>query len=130
MVKKVVRRRKRKEEIKVSRPMAEVKCAYCKGTGKDPWGLMSVLAACQVCKGKGTVKIEEPFEKCLVCQGTGVQYNRRLNCLACGGKGVLTVPEESEVCPECGGTGKGAQGLYCLKCKGTGKIRKRRKVKT
>ena len=123
MVKKVVRRRKRKEEIKVSRPMAEVKCAFCKGTGKDPWGLMSVLADCQVCKGKGTVKIEEPFEKCPVCQGTGVQYNRRLTCLACGGKGVLTVAKEGEVCPECRGTGKGAFGLYCLKCKGTGKLK-------
>lgn len=123
---KVARKRVRKvgkEKIKVSRPMAEVKCAYCKGIGKDPWGVMSVLADCQVCKGKGTVKIAEPFEKCPVCQGTGVQYNTRLNCLACGGKGVLTV-EEGDVCPVCGGTGRGLFGLYCLRCKGTGKVRK------
>jgi len=124
MVKKVARKRVRKagkEEIKVSRPMAEVKCAYCKGTGKDSWGVMSVLAVCQVCRGKGTVKIAKPFEKCPVCQGTGVQYNKRLNCLACGGKGVLTV-EGTEVCPGCGGTGKDDFGLYCLRCKGTGKV--------
>jgi len=123
MVKKVARRRKRKEEIKVSKPMVEVKCAYCKGTGKDPWGLMSVLAVCQVCKGKGTVQIEEPFEKCPVCHGTGVQYNTRLTCLACGGKGVLTMVKEGEVCPVCGGTGRDGFGLYCLKCKGTGKVK-------
>ena len=123
MARKVVRKRPRREKIRVSRPMAEIKCAYCKGTGKDPWGLMSVLAICQVCKGKGTVQIEEPFEKCLVCHGTGVQYNRRLTCLACGGKGVLTVAKGKEICPECGGTGKGAFGLYCLKCKGTGKTK-------
>ncbi|MCK4418631.1 hypothetical protein KAV79_02385 [Candidatus Aerophobetes bacterium] len=112
----------RKEKIKVSRPMAEVKCAYCKGTGKDPWGVMSVLADCQVCRGKGTVKIAEPFEKCPVCHGTGVQYNTRLNCLACGGKGVLTV-EGTEVCPVCKGTGKDDFRLYCPKCKGTGKVK-------
>lgn len=123
MVKKVVKKRVRKEEIKVSRPMVEVKCAFCKGTGKDRWGLMSVLADCQVCRGKGTVKIAEPFEKCPVCQGTGVQYNTRLTCLACGGKGVVTVPKEGQICPECKGTGKDNFGLYCLKCKGTGKIK-------
>jgi len=113
-----------KEKIEVLRPIAEVKCAYCKGTGKDPWGITSVLTNCQVCKGKGRVKIEKPFQKCPVCQGTGVQYKRGPSCLACGGKGVLTVPEGRQVCPECAGTGKGAFGLCCLKCKGTGKIRK------
>ena len=110
------------EKAAPPKTMAEVKCAFCNGKGKDPWGLMSVLADCQVCKGRGTVMIEEPYENCSVCHGTGVQYNKRLNCLACGGKGVLPVREGMKTCPECGGSGKGAMGLYCLKCKGRGKI--------
>ena len=115
----------RKKAI-ASRPKAEVKCAYCQGRGKDRWGLMSVLSDCQVCKGKGTVLIEKPFEECPVCQGTGAQRNARLTCLACGGKGVLHIGEGMKVCPECGGSGKtGSVGLrkYCLKCRGTGKIK-------
>ena len=116
------------ERAMPSKSIAEVKCAFCKGTGKDPWGLMSVLAECQVCKGRGTVKIEEPYEKCPVCHGTGVQHNRRLNCLACGGKGVLPIKDGMKTCPECGGSGKGAMGLYCLKCKGRGKIYKTARI--
>jgi len=129
------KRRKRTTRIKInsgkavtSKPMAEVKCAFCNGKGKDPFGLLSVLADCQVCIGKGTVRIEEPYEKCPVCHGTGVQYNRRLTCLACGGRGVLSIEEGLETCPECGGSGKGAMGLYCLKCKGKGKIQKVTKI--
>lgn len=109
--------------------MTEVKCAFCKGTGRDPFGLMSVLSKCQVCKGRGTVMIEEPYEKCPVCDGTGVQYNKKLNCLACRGKGVLPMKEGLETCPECGGSGKGAMGLYCLKCKGRGKVYKKTRTK-
>ena len=114
-----------KKKAVPSRPMTEVKCAYCQGTGKDRWGLMSVLADCQVCKGKGTVQIEEPYEQCPVCKGTGVERNKRLTCMACKGKGVLHIEEGMKTCPECGGSGKtGSTGLrkYCLKCKGTGKI--------
>ncbi len=107
-----------------SRSMAEVKCVYCQGTGTDRWGLMSVLSKCQVCKGKGTVQIEEPYIKCPVCKGAGVERNKRLNCLACKGKGVVHIKEGTKTCPECGGAGKtGSVGLrkYCLKCHGTGK---------
>lgn len=114
-----------KKKIKAPGSKAEVKCAYCQGTGKDRWGLMSVLSDCQVCKGKGTVLIEKPYEKCPVCQGTGVQRNKRLTCLACKGKGVLHIEEGMKTCPECNGTGKtGSVGLrvYCLKCHGTGKV--------
>lgn len=120
MAKAVAKKRESKEAIAAK--LTEVKCAYCNGTGKDRWGLMSVLADCQVCKGKGTVKIETPFEKCPVCHGEGMQYNRRLTCLACGGKGILPVKKGMKICPECGGSGKGAFGFYCLKCKGKGKV--------
>ncbi len=112
----------RSESAVPPKPMAEVKCAFCNGKGKDPFGVMSVLADCQVCKGRGTVRIEEPYETCPVCHGKGIQYNKRLNCMACGGKGVLHLKKGMKTCPECGGSGKGAMGLYCLKCKGRGKI--------
>lgn len=117
--------RTKSERAALKKSMAEVKCAFCQGTGRDPFGVMSVLSKCQVCKGRGTVRIEKPYEKCPVCDGTGVQYNKKLNCLACKGKGVLPVKEGLETCPECGGSGKGAMGLYCLKCKGRGKVYKK-----
>ncbi|MDA2925975.1 hypothetical protein MYX78_01885 [Acidobacteria bacterium AH-259-G07] len=121
-----VRRKKAVSKPKVvSKPTAEVKCAYCKGTGRDPWGLMSVLAACQVCTGKGTVNIEEPYITCPVCKGRGNQRNTRLTCLACKGKGAVHVEKGMNSCPECDGTGMtGSVGLrnYCLKCHGTGRV--------
>ena len=43
----------------------EIKCAFCKGTGKDPFDLLSELATCQVCGGKGKVDIIEPAIKCV-----------------------------------------------------------------
>ena len=114
-----------KKKAVAPRDVAEEKCAYCKGTGKDPWGLMSPLANCQVCKGKGTVQIEKPYITCPVCKGRGNQRNTRLTCLACGGKGVVHIEKGMKICPECGGTGiTGSVGLrkYCLRCHGTGKI--------
>ena len=103
-----------------------VKCAYCDGTGKDPWGIPSPLSNCQVCKGKGVIQIEKPYETCPVCKGKGNQRNKKLTCLACDGKGVLHIEEGMQKCPECEGTGvTGSTGLrnYCLKCKGKGLIR-------
>lgn len=119
-----------KKKIEVEREVfetskTEVKCALCKGTGKDRWGLMSVLSKCQVCRGKGTVRIAEPYIECPVCSGTGVQYNKRLHCMACKGKGVVPVQKDMILCPECQGSGRDAMNLYCLKCKGTGKVSKR-----
>ena len=36
--------------------MSLIECAFCKGTGKDPFNLLSELATCQVCGGKGVIK--------------------------------------------------------------------------
>ena len=110
----------------VLKPKVEVKCAYCKGKGRDPWQLMSPLSNCQVCNGKGTVKIEEPFETCPVCKGRGNERNKKLSCLTCKGKGVVHIEKAMKTCPECGGSGMtGSVGLrkYCLTCKGIGKVR-------
>ncbi|ODS33510.1 MAG: Chaperone protein DnaJ [Candidatus Scalindua rubra] len=130
MVKKVVRTlpKSRGNPVTVKVEKGEVKtlkCAYCNGTGKDPWGIPSPLSNCQVCKGKGTIQIEKPDETCPVCRGSGNQRNKRLTCLACGGKGVIHIKKGMKECPKCGGTGvTGSTGLrnYCLKCKGKGLI--------
>lgn len=130
MAQKVAVRRKRrprrvtpKAEVEVE--WAEVKCAFCDGTGKDPFGVMSHLSTCPVCGGKGTVRVREPYVPCRACNGTGIQPFTRLTCLACGGKGVISVAEETEICPVCGGAGADTENRYCLRCHGAGVIPKK-----
>jgi len=82
-----------------------VVCSFCRGTGKDPFGIMSAVSACCVCGGTGAVKTFT----CGVCRGTG--YIPEAN--------VPTV-----VCPECGGKGdsQGNPDLSCLRCRGQGVV--------
>lgn len=95
-------------------------CAFCKGTGKDPFGLLSPLSTCQVCSGTGKVKVDPPTAKCAFCNGTGVYLDKRLTCTACGGKGAVTVPKGAKTCSECNGSGQAPDGLPCLNCRGKG----------
>ncbi|MFQ5887678.1 MAG: hypothetical protein ACE5HY_03165 [Candidatus Hydrothermarchaeales archaeon] len=101
-----------------------IQCAYCEGTGRDPWGIPSVLSNCQVCLGRGTVKIQEPTVECAACSGTGMHGggSQRLTCLACGGKGRIAIIEPVEKCPRCDGLGVDTYGLYCLGCEGKGVV--------
>ncbi|MBT9140870.1 MAG: Chaperone protein DnaJ [Dehalococcoidia bacterium] len=107
-----------------------IKCAFCDGMGKDPFGLLSILSTCQVCGGRGKVAVTEPFARCAFCNGSGVHPSRRYTCIACNGKGVIPTPQigEREVCPECGGTGQSRShwNVPCLKCKGRGFIKAER----
>jgi len=48
--------------------MSLIKCAFCKGTGKDPFDLLSKLSTCQVCGGKGKVEVKEPMIKMCLLQ--------------------------------------------------------------
>jgi len=98
----------------------EAKCAFCQGTGRDPFGVMSVLSNCAVCGGMGTVRVKEPYVPCRACGGRGIQSFTRLACMGCGGKGVSHVEEPTETCPVCKGTGVDGLHLYCLRCHGTG----------
>jgi len=111
--------------------MKEIICAFCKGKGIDPFDLLSKLATCQVCGGKGKVTISEPAIKCAYCRGTGVHpYGVRITCTVCGGKGMVTVRGETEVCKDCKGSGRAFEsGLPCLSCKGKGVIERRLEVK-
>jgi DnaJ-class molecular chaperone len=104
-----------------------VKCAFCKGTGKDPFDLLSNLASCQVCGGRGKVEVMEPAIKCVFCKGTGVYHDTRLTCTVCNGKGmVAAVKGATKECPKCKGAGATADsGLPCLKCGGKGVVSKK-----
>jgi len=97
-----------------------ITCAFCNGTGKDPFGLLSPLATCQVCSGTGKVKVTPPTAKCAFCNGTGIHLDKRLTCTACGGKGMVTVPMGAKTCSECNGSGQAPDGLPCLNCRGKG----------
>jgi DnaJ-class molecular chaperone len=101
-----------------------IECAFCKGKGKDPFELLSKLATCQVCGGRGTVKVDDSHIKCVYCLGTGVfPYGSRLTCTVCGGKGVVAIKGKNEVCKDCKGTGRSrVSGLSCITCKGKGVV--------
>lgn len=49
------------EVIERSGNQVTVRCAFCNGTGKDPFGLLSILATCQACRGSGEVTVNELF---------------------------------------------------------------------
>lgn len=101
----------------------EVRCAFCYGSGKDPFGIMSSLSACCVCLGSGRVLIASPYDQCAHCGGTGAI--KRLTCTACRGKGVIpALRGPTETCPRCGGSGddQSVSAMPCLLCRGRGRV--------
>lgn len=102
-----------------------ITCAFCEGSGKDPFGLLSRLSLCQVCGGTGSVTIEEPLVRCAFCGGSGVHPHQRLTCTCCRGRGMITVQEPTEKCAVCEGTGAEPPDqdfLPCVLCGGAGVI--------
>jgi len=100
-------------------------CAFCGGTGTDPFELLSDASRCQVCGGKGRIAIYGPVRPCAYCRGTGVHPQRRLVCTVCAGKGVVSAVEPLEICPDCAGKGfQQGQYLPCLTCGGKGVVSK------
>ena len=105
--------------------LVEVRCAYCRGRGKDPFGVPSRLSSCGVCGGSGVVEVEAPYHACAFCSATGIRPQSRLNCTACKGVGVIPVKEPVETCPACRGRGRDGRGdlhLYCTVCGGAGVV--------
>ena len=99
----------------------EVSCAFCHGTGHDPFGVMSWLSTCCVCKGTGIAPARGPQESCAHCRGTGAV--KTLTCTVCGGKGLVPLRVGDTVaCPKCQGTGDdfSKTAIPCLKCRGRG----------
>ena len=106
---------------------AVIECNFCKGSGKDPFELLSPLALCQVCGGSGEVSIPEPAIECAFCGATGVYRDQRLTCTVCGGKGMVTVEEPYERCHICNGKGVAPHNyLPCMTCGGRGVVKARR----
>lgn len=106
-------------------PLEDITCGFCKGTGLDPFQIMSPLSACCVCGGKGTVAVRDPYTRCAFCRGTGVYPHSRLTCTACDGVGSISVEVPRKSCPNCGGTGVepyAEAGFYCLICHGAGVV--------
>jgi DnaJ-class molecular chaperone len=108
-----------------------ITCAFCQGTGKDSFGIMSPLSSCQVCGGKGLVTIREPALACAFCGGSGVHDEQRLTCTACRGKGMVSIVEPVEKCPRCQGTGMDIVINYlpCVLCGGKGVITAKKREK-
>lgn len=98
-------------------------CAFCQGEGRDPFGLLSPLSLCQVCKGSGEVAIREPAIECAFCYGSGVHRGQRVTCTVCRGKGMVHIEELTETCPNCNGEGvPPGDYLPCVECKGIGVV--------
>ena len=110
-------------EAQTRRAGKTIKCAFCGGTGGDPYRILSKVSDCPVCKGHKTVEVETPFVACLYCKGTGRQRHTRLTCSACRGKGVITLAGPTARCPQCGGGGREPEAdLPCSLCKGAGLV--------
>ena len=70
----------------------KLRCAFCKGTGVDPFALLSERSTCQVCCGRGEVEDGRPEMLCAFCRGSGVYPGKRITCTVCDGKGAVTAP--------------------------------------
>lgn len=104
--------------------LATVRCSFCSGSGKDPFGIMSELSTCCVCSGRGIVQVHEPYVPCVHCNGSGAV--KTLTCTVCAGKGFI--PELIGLtvkCEACNGTGDdhGAPAMACLYCHGRGLVK-------
>lgn len=108
--------------VALGEQLVEVPCSFCRGTGKDPFGIMSWLSTCCVCGGSGRVTIAANSLRCAHCRGTGAI--KTFTCTVCGGTGyVPSMPGPLQSCPDCRGSGDdGSSSLACLTCRGLGLI--------
>lgn len=118
-----------KEESKIKFParseyVEKITCAFCKGVGKDPFGIMSRESTCSVCHGLKEHYILKPYSRCAYCKGTGVEFGTRNSCLSCHGRGYVSQHEgKLVICTSCGGGGMERDtGLTCHACHGSGVV--------
>jgi DnaJ-class molecular chaperone len=65
--------------------MHTIRCAFCKGTGNNPY----YKSTCPVCKGKGSNQVVEKYMTCRDCHGSGRKGGTSLTCYTCTGLGVV-----------------------------------------
>ena len=66
-----------------------INCRPCRGTGaRDRDGREPL---CQVCGGKGVIRVRAPYRNCNICRGTGTRDRdgRPPFCKVCDGSGVF-----------------------------------------
>lgn len=104
----------------------KIRCNFCKGTGKDPFGQLYPGSTCQVCNGRKEIYVSTPYNTCTYCHGRGVAFSMQNTCTICNGRGVVSIGK-SEVrkghhtCTACQGSGMEIEtNLPCTKCHGTG----------
>lgn len=116
----------KKDEISSQshKPLGKIVCAFCKGKGKDPFGVMYPEAVCSVCHGMKEHYILKPFVNCAYCKKTGVEPGTRNSCLACHGRGSISSHKSNtKICLRCHGSGMNHEtGLSCHDCSGKGVI--------
>lgn len=102
----------------------KIACSFCKGTGKDPFGIMSPLATCSVCHGMKEHYILKPFSQCHYCNGSGVESGTRNTCLSCHGRGQVSHHKgKLNICESCRGSGmEHGTELTCSECHGSGVV--------
>lgn len=102
--------------------LEQVVCAFCRGDGVDPFGVMSAISTCSICGGSGRVLAPESRVECAFCGATGVQPGTRLSCGGCHGKGWHELHEPAHECLRCEGSGRDPHSLRlaCVDCHGSG----------
>ena len=106
----------------------EIQCAYCRGTGKDPFPGTWSNSLCQICRGRKRNLIsflpeEEKLKKCPFCGGRGVHPYTRMTCIPCKGKGWVVIYKGSVTCPLCKGEGRNKEKAFeCTRCGGKGEL--------
>lgn len=104
----------------------KVQCAFCKGRGRDPFGVIYEGSICSVCSGSGEHSILKPHVQCAYCKGGGVEFGTRNPCLGCHGRGHVSLGSKKGPltrCPSCRGGGMEQETkLVCSRCHGTGML--------
>lgn len=102
----------------------KIPCAFCKGTGKDPFGQLYPGSTCQVCSGREEIYVSAPYKTCAYCHGSGVEFSTQNTCTACGGRGAISLGHhhlKGTSCKSCNGSGMNVQtNLPCAPCHGLG----------
>ena len=119
---------KKRNNAKAKFVQREVSCAFCQGTGKDPFPGTWPKGICQICRGRKKnafffSPLREKLKRCPFCQGGGIHPYSRMSCTVCKGKGWVVTEKASFTCPICKGKGREEEKAFeCTRCGGKGRV--------